>query len=72
MRESIEVARPADDVYAALRAPEQRGDEGPWRELAHDGGAYTAKLHLPGLADVDFDCRFELEELSRLGLAFEE
>jgi carbon monoxide dehydrogenase subunit G len=62
VRESIEVARPADEVYEVLRAPERRGDEGPWRELAHDGGTYTARLHLPGLADLDFDCRFELEE----------
>ena len=62
VHESIEVARPADEVYAVLRAPERRGDEGPWRELARHGGTYTAKLHVPGLADLDFDCRFELEE----------
>jgi carbon monoxide dehydrogenase subunit G len=62
VRESIEVARPAAEVYAVLMAPEGRGDEGAWRQLARDGGGYTAKLHLPGLADLDFDCRFEFEE----------
>ena len=61
-RESSDVPRPPDDVYAMLKAPERRGDEGAWRELERDDGAYTAKLHLPGLVDVDLDCRFELEE----------
>ena len=62
LRESIEVARPADEVYAMLMAPEQRGGEGAWRQLARDDGGYRATLHLPGLVDLDFDCRFELEE----------
>ncbi len=62
LRENIEVARPADEVYALLTAPEQRGGEGAWRQVARDHGGYRATLHLPGLVDVDFDCRFELEQ----------
>jgi carbon monoxide dehydrogenase subunit G len=62
LRESVEVARPPDEVYAVLTAPEQRETGGAWRELARDEGGYRAKLHLPGLVDLDFDCRFELEE----------
>lgn len=62
LRESIEVARPADEIYALLTAPEQRGGEGAWGQLARDDGGYRATLHLPGLVDLDFDCRLELEE----------
>jgi carbon monoxide dehydrogenase subunit G len=62
LRESIEVARPPDHVYATLAEPERRGDDGAWREIGRDDGAYRAKLHLPGSIDLDFDCRFDLEE----------
>lgn len=61
VRETVEVGRPADDVYATLAEPECRSGEGPWRDLERDDGAYSAKLHVPGLVDIDFDCRFELE-----------
>jgi carbon monoxide dehydrogenase subunit G len=60
LRESIDVARSADDVYATLKDPDRRGGEGAWREVARDDGAYSARLHLDGT--IDFDCRFELEE----------
>lgn len=62
LRETIQVERPADDVYAALAEPERRGDDGAWREIERDVGAYRAKLHLSGSIDLDFDCRFELVE----------
>ena len=62
LRETIEVARPPADVYAALAEPERRGDGRAWREIGQDDGAYRAKLHLSGSIDLDFDCRFELEE----------
>jgi carbon monoxide dehydrogenase subunit G len=62
IRESIDVERPPGDVYATLTQPERRGGEGAWRELAREDGGYRAKLHLTGPVDVEFDCRFELEE----------
>jgi carbon monoxide dehydrogenase subunit G len=62
LRESIDVARSADDVYATLKDPVRRGGEGAWRELAREDGGYRAKLHLAGPIDLDVDCRFELEE----------
>jgi carbon monoxide dehydrogenase subunit G len=62
VRETIEVARPAADVYATLTAPERRSGEGAWRALTRDDEAYRAKLRLPGLIDVDFHCRFEIAE----------
>ena len=62
LRESIDVARPPDEVYAALAKPERHGVEGAWRDLAREDGVYRGKLHLPGPVDLDFDCRFELEE----------
>jgi carbon monoxide dehydrogenase subunit G len=62
VRERIDVARPPDDVYAALKEPQDRGDEGAWRDLAREDGAYRAKLRVAGPVDVEFDCRFELEE----------
>jgi carbon monoxide dehydrogenase subunit G len=84
LRESIEIARPPDDAYAALAEPERRGDGPAWREIGRDDGAYRAKLHLSGSIDLDFDCRFELDRQpphavmvrgvgtsSRLGFTFE-
>lgn len=62
IRESIDVARPPYDVYGMLSEPERREGEGAWRELVRQDGAYRAKLHLAGPIDVDFDCRFELQE----------
>ena len=62
VRESIEVARPPDDVYATLTDPTRRGTEGAWRDVAREDGIYRAKLRVARPIDVDFDCRFELEE----------
>lgn len=62
LRESIEIARSPDDVYATLRDPARRDAEGAWQDVARDDGAYRAKVHLTRPIDVDFDCRFTLEE----------
>jgi carbon monoxide dehydrogenase subunit G len=63
LRETIEVARPAGDVYALLAEPERRPGGAAWRDLTREDDGYHATLHAAaGAIELDFDCRFELVE----------
>ena len=63
LRETIEVARPAGDVYALLAEPERRPAGIAWRELTREGDGYRASVHAAaGAIELEFDCLFELVE----------
>ena len=61
--ETVHVPRPADEVYAALAAPERRGAGAGWSAVTRSDGAYTGTLQAAmGPIRIEFDCRFELAE----------
>jgi carbon monoxide dehydrogenase subunit G len=63
VRETIDVARPAGEVYALLAEPERRPTGRAWRQIAREGDGYRGRLlaSTGGIA-LDFDCRLELLE----------
>jgi carbon monoxide dehydrogenase subunit G len=63
LRETVALSRPREEVYAWLLSPD-RGDGDGWSDLERSAEGYTATLHArSGPTTVDFDCRFEIEEL---------
>jgi len=61
VRETIQVPRPAPEVYGLLAEPERRPPGTAWSEVVRDGDAYRGTLHASaGAVRLDFDCRFEL------------
>ena len=61
--ETVAVARPPDEVYRTLTAPEARGPGAGWSEIrrAEDGYAGTLYASMGAIA-IDFDCRFDVVE----------
>jgi carbon monoxide dehydrogenase subunit G len=63
VRETIDVARPAGEVYALLADPERRPAGRAWRQIAREGDGYRGRLLAStGAIALDFDCRLELLE----------
>ena len=63
VRETVEVARLAGDVYALLSEPERRPAGNAWRDVTREGDAYRGTLHASaGAIELDFDCRLEVIE----------
>lgn len=63
VRETVEAARPAAEVYAVLAQPERRGDSAGWSGVSRSGDGYEGVLHAAaGSISVDFACRFQVVE----------
>jgi len=63
VRETLALPRPRHEVYESLLNPDRRDRDG-WSHLARGADGYTATLHArSGHTAIDFDCRFEIEEL---------
>ena len=63
VRETVEVRRPAAEVYELLAAPERRPAGSHWSALTSSGERYEGRLRASmGPIAIDFDCRFELVE----------
>ena len=63
VRETLPLPRPREEVYASLLNPERRHGDG-WSHLERGADGYTATLHArSGPTTIDFDCRFEIEEI---------
>jgi carbon monoxide dehydrogenase subunit G len=62
VRETVEVPRPQEEVFAALTEPERRAQALGWRRLERAGDAYEGVLTArSGPIAIDFDCRFSVE-----------
>ena len=63
VRETLALPRPREEVYDSLLNPDRRDGEG-WSDLQRGAGGYTATLHArAGRIAIDFDCRFEIDEV---------
>jgi len=61
--ETVALPRPRQEVCDSLLNPDRRDGEG-WSDLERGAEGYTATLHVhSGPIAIDFDCRFEIEEL---------
>jgi carbon monoxide dehydrogenase subunit G len=65
VRETVEVDRSPEDVYASLTQPERLADGFGLREVARSNGDYRGVLHAgAGPIGLDFDCRFRVSDAS--------
>jgi carbon monoxide dehydrogenase subunit G len=63
VRETVALPRPRQEVYDSLLNPDRRDGDG-WSHLERGADGYTATLHAhSGPTAIDFDCRFQVEEL---------
>jgi carbon monoxide dehydrogenase subunit G len=63
VRETVEVARPPNDVRELLVDPQRRPDGQAWSDIVRDGDGYRGTLHASaGAIALDFDCRFQVTE----------
>ena len=63
VRETVQVARPATEVYAVLAEPERRPTGSAWRDVTRDGDTYRGTLHASaGAIELDFDCVLQVSE----------